>query len=79
MRWLPVLPEIVACMAGLNQMRLRDFMIGLVCGSIPLGFVFAYVGYTGLEHPYFAILVSALLPAVLWLIAQYLLRKAAAS
>lgn len=74
-RWLPILPEIVACMAGLNRMRWRPFMIALACGSIPLGFVFAYIGFTGIEHPAIAIIVSAGLPPVLWLIAQYFLRK----
>lgn len=74
-RWLPILPEIVACMAGLNRMRWRPFMIALACGSIPLGFVFAYIGFTGIEHPVIAIIVSAGLPPVLWLAAQYFLRK----
>lgn len=74
-RWLPVLPEIVACMAGLNQMRWRNFTIALACGSIPLGFVFAYIGYTGIEHPLFALIVSAGLPPLLWLLAQYFLRR----
>lgn len=76
-RWLPVLPEIVSCMAGLNQMKWRNFALALACGSLPLGFVFAYIGYTGLEHPYFAIIVSAGLPIILWPLAQYLLRRTA--
>jgi uncharacterized membrane protein YdjX (TVP38/TMEM64 family) len=76
-RWLPVLPEIVACMAGLNRMPWRPFLLALACGSLPLGFVFAYIGYTGVEYPLFAIIVSAGLPPVLWLIAQYFLRSLA--
>ena len=74
-RWLPIVPEVVACMAGLNQMKFKVFIVALICGSLPLGFVFAYIGYTGVEQPYVAIIVSAVLPAILWLIAQYWLRR----
>lgn len=74
-RWLPVLPEIIACMAGLNRMRRRNFTIALACGSLPLGFVFAYIGSTGKESPLLAIVLSAGLPPLLWLIAQYFLRR----
>ena len=74
-RWLPVLPELIACMAGLNQMKWRPFLVGLTCGSVPLGFVFAYIGYAGLTYPYLAIIVSAGLPPILWLIARYFLKN----
>lgn len=74
-RWLPVLPELIACMAGLNQMKWQPFLVGLICGSLPLGFVFAYIGYTGLTHPYLAVLVSAGLPPLLWLLARTFLRR----
>ncbi len=74
-RWLPVFPEVIACMAGLHQMNWRKFTIALFCGSLPLGFVFAYIGFAGTEAPFFALIVSAVLPVFLWLIAQYLLRR----
>jgi len=74
-RWLPILPEAIACIAGLNRMNFKKFIIALFCGSIPLGFVFAYVGYYGITHPAMAIILSAVLPALLWTIAQYYIRK----
>ena len=74
-RWLPILPEIVACMAGLNQMRTRSFIIALLCGSIPLGFVFAFIGHRGVEYPIFTIIISAGLPPILWIIARSTLRR----
>lgn len=73
-RWLPILPEAIACMAGLNRMNFRRFAISLFCGSLPLGFIFAWIGYAGVEHPYLAIAVSALLPLVLWIVAQHFMR-----
>lgn len=75
-RWLPIIPEIVSCMAGLNQMRFRFFAVALLCGSLPLGFTFAYIGYYGVTHPAMAVVISAGLPFILWLIAQYFLRLA---
>jgi uncharacterized membrane protein YdjX (TVP38/TMEM64 family) len=74
-RWLPVLPEVVACMAGLNRMDWRKFIIALACGSLPLGFVFAYIGYQGVARPMLALVISAGLPPVLWLTAQYYIKR----
>jgi uncharacterized membrane protein YdjX (TVP38/TMEM64 family) len=66
-RWLPVFPEVVACMAGLSRMRVGAFALALACGSFPLAFAFAAVGHAGIEHPGLAIGLSALLPPLLWL------------
>jgi uncharacterized membrane protein YdjX (TVP38/TMEM64 family) len=69
-RWLPVLPEVVACMAGLTRMPIQTFGLALVCGSTPLAFAFAAVGHAGVERPLLAIGLSALLPPLLWLAVQ---------
>ncbi len=74
-RWLPIIPEIISCMAGLNQMKLKTFCIALACGSLPFGFTFAYIGYAGVEHPTTALAISAGLPFFLWIAAQYILRR----
>jgi len=66
-RWLPLFPEVVSCMAGLTRMPVRLFTLALACGSLPLGFVFAGVGAAGVENPGTALLLSAVLPPVLWL------------
>lgn len=65
-RWMPVLPEVIACLAGLSSMPFRKFFAAICAGSIPLGFVFAHIGETGQEKPGFALLLSALLPPVIW-------------
>lgn len=65
-RWLPVLPEVMACMAGLTRMPVRYFHVALLCGSLPLGFAYAYVGYTGVEHPTLAIGLSVGIPPLIW-------------
>jgi uncharacterized membrane protein YdjX (TVP38/TMEM64 family) len=69
-RWLPVFPEVIACMAGLARMPPRAFFVALACGSAPLGFAFAAIGHAGADHPLLAILLSAGLPPLLWLSVQ---------
>ncbi|MGI9499169.1 MAG: TVP38/TMEM64 family protein [Geminicoccaceae bacterium] len=75
-RWLPVFPEVMACMAGLARMPRASFFAALACGSLPFGFVFAAIGHAGVDRPMLAIGFSALVPPILWFAAhRYLLRK----
>jgi len=74
-RALPILPEVVACTAGLVGMSFRRFLISLVCGSLPMGFVFAAIGSAGHDKPGLAMGLSLLVPAVLWGIARLVLRR----
>lgn len=69
-RWLPIFPEVIACMAGLVRMPALSFFTALACGSAPLGFVFAAIGHAGVTHPVLAIALSAGLPPLLWLAVQ---------
>ncbi|SDL11520.1 Uncharacterized membrane protein YdjX, TVP38/TMEM64 family, SNARE-associated domain [Catalinimonas alkaloidigena] len=73
-RWIPVLPEVVACMAGLTCMPAPLFYGALACGSLPLGFTFAAVGHFGLERPVLTLVLSALVPMLLWLAVRPLLK-----
>lgn len=74
-RWMPVLPEAVACLAGLTHMPWRTFITALIAGSIPLGFAFAAIGDLGLERPGAALTLSALIPVILYALAAWMLRK----
>jgi membrane protein DedA with SNARE-associated domain len=69
-RWLPVLPEVISCMAGLTRMPFRSFVLALLCGAAPLGFVVAALGYVGSDRPLLTLVLCAFLPLPLW----YLLR-----
>ena len=66
-RWLPVMPEVIACMAGLSRMPSRLFIAALATGSIPLAFIFSIIGASSKENPKLTIILSILAPAVLWL------------
>jgi uncharacterized membrane protein YdjX (TVP38/TMEM64 family) len=74
-RWMPVLPEAVACLAGLAKMPFRVFFVALLSGCVPLGFTFAAIGALGVERPGVAIALSALVPVGLYGVAAMLLRK----
>jgi uncharacterized membrane protein YdjX (TVP38/TMEM64 family) len=74
-RWLPIVPEVVSCMAGLARMKFLAFLLALVCGAAPLGFTVAALGYAGADRPLLTLVVCALLPLPLW----YLLRRVAAT
>jgi uncharacterized membrane protein YdjX (TVP38/TMEM64 family) len=65
-RWMPVLPEVVACLAGMTKMPFSRFLGALAAGSIPMGFVFAWIGHSGNERPILALILSAGLPPVIW-------------
>lgn len=65
-RALPILPEVLACMAGLLRMPFRKFCIALACGSVPMGFLFAWIGALGTDYPGWGLGFSLGVPAVLW-------------
>ncbi len=71
-RAVPILPEVLACMAGLLRMPFKKFSVALACGSLPMGFLFAWVGTIGTESPAWGLAFSLLIPAILWAAASYL-------
>jgi uncharacterized membrane protein YdjX (TVP38/TMEM64 family) len=73
-RPMPILPEIVACLAGLARMPAHRFVTALVCGSLPMAFVCAGLGAVGENRPLLAVIVSGLAPAALWPVARRLLK-----
>lgn len=77
-RWLPVFPEVVACMAGLAGMPFATFVLALAAGSLPMALSFAALGAFGLERPGLALALSALVPPVIWLLVRPLALRAAA-
>jgi uncharacterized membrane protein YdjX (TVP38/TMEM64 family) len=73
-RWLPVLPEVVSCLAGLARMPFFLFLVALVCGTLPPAFTYAAVGALFDSEPLWALLLSVLLPVLLWLAFRPFLR-----
>lgn len=69
-RWLPLLPEIITCLAGLTRMSAGRFFVALACGCLPMALVFAALGTAGMT----GLVVSALVPLALWPLAARMLR-----
>lgn len=61
-RWLPVVPELLACLAGLTRMSFARFFIGNAIGSFAVGFAYAYFGSRGEGDPAKALAAAAILP-----------------
>ena len=74
-RALPILPEVLSCMAGLLRMPFGKFVIALICGAIPMGFLFAWIGALGTDYPGWGLGFSLGVPAVLWGMAAFLRRR----
>ena len=65
-RWLPVLPEVISCMAGLTRMPPAKFFVSVLCGSAPPAFAFAFLGHMGSDQPVLALAISAIAAPLLW-------------
>lgn len=74
-RALPILPEVLACMAGLLRMPFGKFCLALACGSVPMGFLFAWIGTVGRDRPDWGLAFSLGVPALLWGAAAVLRRR----
>jgi membrane protein DedA with SNARE-associated domain len=62
--------EVISCLAGLTRMPLPIFAASLACGALPMGFVYAAIGAAGQDNPTMAILLSIVVPPLLWLVAR---------
>lgn len=71
-RALPILPEVLACMAGLLRMPFSKFCLALACGSVPMGFLFAWIGTVGRANPEWGLAYSLGIPALLWAMAVFI-------
>ena len=74
-RWMPLLPEALCCLAGMARMRFGPFLAALACGSMAMGFVFAFLGTAYLKQPLTGLIVSALIPLAVWPLVHRFLRR----
>ena len=65
-RILPILPEVVAVLAGLARMRLRRFAVALVLGTVPTAALFAWLGHVSRAEPSYGMVVAVVVPMLLW-------------
>ncbi|MCX8512110.1 MAG: hypothetical protein ORN83_10130, partial [Chthoniobacteraceae bacterium] len=58
----------ISCLAGLSGFPQRQFLTAALFGSVPTGFVFAYIGHLGRKDSTAAIALSAIVPVLLWFV-----------
>ena len=76
-RAMPILPEVMAVLAGLARMRLRTFLPAVLAGTVPVAGLFAWWGsHAGAEAPGTSFLVAVGAPLILWALALPVLRRA---
>ena len=65
-RSVPMLTEVMSCLAGLGSMRLSRFLLLSAAGTIPICIVYAWAGSKSLEAPTgigWAVLLAFVIPA----------------
>ena len=65
-RAMPILPEVVAVLAGLARMRFGRFLASLVLGTVPTAVLFAMIGHVSREAPWYGMVVAVALPLAIW-------------
>ncbi len=65
-RALPILPEVVAVLAGLARMSFARFAAALLLGTVPVCVLFAWVGSASAEEPSYGIGIAVAVPLLLW-------------
>lgn len=74
-RAVPMLTEILSCLAGLSAMRSRAFFLASLLGTLPVCLVYSFFGHLGTpENPWPALCAAFLLPIPAWLFARRLHR-----
>ncbi|MBN2532113.1 MAG: VTT domain-containing protein [Spirochaetales bacterium] len=75
-RPVPMLTEILSCLAGLSQVSPLIFTLAAVCGTLPICFVYSYFGQvSSILNPWPAVWVALAIPALGWGVARFLNRK----
>jgi uncharacterized membrane protein YdjX (TVP38/TMEM64 family) len=74
-RPVPMLTEILSCMAGLSGMKLRTFLWASILGTLPICAVYAWAGAIGTaDDPWLMVWVALLIPAIGYAITKYVKR-----
>lgn len=75
-RPLPIVPEVLACMAGLSKMHAGRFFAAFAAVTVPWAFSHAIAGaWSNVENPWPAIWLLIGLPAVAWVFWRRTRRK----
>ena len=65
-RALPILPEVMAVLAGLARMRFSRFLAALLLGSGATALLFAWLGHAARTEPWWGMLAATIIPLAVW-------------
>jgi len=65
-RALPILPEVMAVLAGLARMRFSRFLAALLMGSSATAAFFAWLGHASRAEPWWGTLAAVVIPLIVW-------------
>jgi uncharacterized membrane protein YdjX (TVP38/TMEM64 family) len=65
-RALPILPEVMAVLAGLARMRFSRFLAALLMGSSATALLFAWLGHASRVEPWWGMLAAIVIPLIVW-------------
>lgn len=71
-RPIPMLTEILSCLAGLSHMSVRRFLLASILGTLPLCLLYGYAGSRGGHSSWLAIWLALGIPSLGWLIMRRL-------
>ncbi len=70
-RPVPMLTEVLSCLAGLSGLRFSVFMGAAALGTLPICFIYSYVGSLGdMTDPWPMVGIALVVPALGWIIAR---------
>jgi uncharacterized membrane protein YdjX (TVP38/TMEM64 family) len=70
-RPVPMLTEVLSCLAGLSGVGARAFFLASAAGTLPLCLVYAYCGSRGdVANPWPPVLAAAVIPAIGWMVVK---------
>lgn len=65
-RVMPMMSEVISILAGLSRMKFSRFLTALIAGSLPVSFLFSWIGAYSGSTPGAGILFAVLLPVLIW-------------
>jgi uncharacterized membrane protein YdjX (TVP38/TMEM64 family) len=65
-RIMPILPEVMVILAGVSRMKLINFSIALLLGTVPTCFLFTSMGQAAQQEPVWGVGTAVFVPLLIW-------------
>ncbi|MCF8345650.1 MAG: VTT domain-containing protein [Bacteroidales bacterium] len=74
-RPIPMLTEILSCLAGLSKIQFKNFLLASALGTLPICFVYSYFGdIASTSNPLVALWIALIIPAIGWIVVKNIKR-----